>query len=176
MPKTPPDFVAILSELADHQVDFIVVGGVCAILHGTPINTADVDIVHSRDPANLDRLAAALQALNASYRHHPKRISPTASMLASAGHNLLTTNAGPLDVLGTIADDQGYEELEPFSVTTVIDLTLSVQILSLDKLIEVKEKTRRPKHQAAPFQLLPVLKDRQDASKGEGGTTETSPS
>lgn len=36
--------------LAGHGVDFIVVGGVAAVLGGAPISTFDLDIVHARDP------------------------------------------------------------------------------------------------------------------------------
>ncbi len=42
--------------LSSHSVDFIVVGGISAVLNGAPVNTFDLDIVHSRDPANVARL------------------------------------------------------------------------------------------------------------------------
>ena len=116
MPEKLPNFLEILGVLAEHDVEFIVIGGLCAVLHGVPINTRDVDIVHARDPANIDRLVLALEALSAHYRLHPKRIVPTASILALPGHPLLNTSAVPLDVPGTLADAQGYDELPPFSV------------------------------------------------------------
>jgi hypothetical protein len=46
------DFLAILRTLAAHKVDFIVVGGVCAVLQGAPVNTFDLDIVRSREGGN----------------------------------------------------------------------------------------------------------------------------
>ncbi|MFQ5965724.1 MAG: hypothetical protein ACE5KZ_15735 [Candidatus Scalinduaceae bacterium] len=63
-----PDFLEILKTLADNKVDFIVVGGVCAVLHGAPVTTFDLDLVHSRDPDNLSHLMSALNALDAYYR------------------------------------------------------------------------------------------------------------
>ena len=57
MPETATDFSAILAVLARHRVEFIVVGGVCAVLLGAPVGTFDVDIVHSRSEQNLDRLS-----------------------------------------------------------------------------------------------------------------------
>jgi hypothetical protein len=45
-----------MQTLADHRVEFIVIGGVCAVLHGAPVTTFDLDVVHSRTPENLNRL------------------------------------------------------------------------------------------------------------------------
>ncbi len=165
MPSSLPDFLEILSILAEHEVDFIVVGGLCAVLHGAPINTGDVDIVHSRQPANIDRLLAALTALDAHYRLPLKKIAPTTSHLTSAGHQLLTTTAGPLDVLGTIADGLGYDELKLHSQTIVVEIGLSVEILGLEKLIEVKEHAGRPKDHAVLFQLRAVLQEQRTRSE-----------
>jgi hypothetical protein len=52
MPKTPR-FRDALEALRRHRVDFIVVGGVAAVLNGAPISTFDLDIVHRRDRENL---------------------------------------------------------------------------------------------------------------------------
>lgn len=55
MTKPKPDFLEILQGLTAHHVDFIVVGGVCAVLHGAPVATFDLDVVHSRQLENLHR-------------------------------------------------------------------------------------------------------------------------
>ena len=68
MKKPIPDFFEILKTLTEHKADFIVVGGVCAVLHGAPISTFDLDLVHSRSPDNLGRLISALKELDAFYR------------------------------------------------------------------------------------------------------------
>ena len=65
------DFLAIMRELHKHGVQFIVVGGVGAVLQGAPISTFDLDIVHSRETENVTRLLAALQGLDAYYRMQP---------------------------------------------------------------------------------------------------------
>jgi hypothetical protein len=54
MPAT--DFLAVIHALSEHCVDFIVVGGVAAVLEGAPISTFDLDIVHSRAIDNVQRL------------------------------------------------------------------------------------------------------------------------
>ena len=100
-PSQEPGLLKILSTLHAHKVDYIIVGGVAAVLSGATVDTFDVDIVHSRDGANVQRLITALQQLEARYRLRSD-LSPGESHLASAGHQLLRTKYGPLDVLGEI--------------------------------------------------------------------------
>ncbi|HYL77000.1 MAG TPA: hypothetical protein VEU96_22485 [Bryobacteraceae bacterium] len=65
MPK--PDYSAILRTLVEHRVDFIVVGGVGAVLQGAPITTFDLDVLHSTEQANVERLMAALEPATAHW-------------------------------------------------------------------------------------------------------------
>jgi hypothetical protein len=65
------DVVLLLDALA--TVDYIVVGGVAATLHGSPRLTMDLDIVPDPSPANVDRLATALEPLDASIREPGRR-------------------------------------------------------------------------------------------------------
>jgi hypothetical protein len=57
---TKPDFVCLLRILVEHRVDFLVVGGVSAILQGASLSGFDLDIVHSMKPANIARLIRVL--------------------------------------------------------------------------------------------------------------------
>ena len=104
------DFLSALREMHEGGVDFIVVGGLAAVLNGAPINTFDLDIVHSRTRENVARLLGVLEALDATRRIQPsRRLRPNASHLSSPGHHNLLTTCGPLDVLGTIGGGLGYE-------------------------------------------------------------------
>jgi predicted nucleotidyltransferase len=148
------DFLALLQALREHDVQFIVVGGVCAVLHGAPISTLDLDIVHARDDENLAKLERALAELDAVYREASwRQLRPTAERLRSAGHHLLITRAGPLDILGEIVGGRGYSELLPAS--QVVELEgFSVSVLELASLIAVKEELRRERDLA----VLPILR------------------
>ncbi len=153
MPAT--DFPSILRALVEHAVDFIVVGGVGAVLQGAPVSTFDLDIVHSRAEDNIQRVLKALAALDAYYRMQPeRRIRPDASHLSSAGHQLLMTKYGPLDVLGVIGRSQGYEELLAHVNLMQVGAGLAVQVLDLAKLIEVKSETAGEKD----LGTLPILR------------------
>src|SRR5258708_30436920 len=95
------NFISTLRTLLNHEVDFIVVGGLSAVLNGAMVTTYDVDVVHSRTPENIERTLAALQEMDAWYRlRSDVKITPKASHLASKGHQLLRTVYGLLDVLG----------------------------------------------------------------------------
>lgn len=160
--KPQSDFSHILRVLAAHRVEFIVVGGVCAVLHGAPIATFDLDIVHSRTPDNLCRLLPALTELKAHYRGQADRyIKPDESHLASPGHQLLMTNSGPLDLLGAVSHGQGFAELLAHSSKIDLGAGLGVQLLSLEKLIELKEDAGRDKDTAVLSVLRRTLEERE---------------
>jgi hypothetical protein len=150
-----PDFFEILRCLCLYKVDFIVVGGVSAVLSGAPLNTFDIDIVHSREPANIDCLQRALHDLCAIYRFQPeRRPGPAVRHVVSADHQLLMTKFGPLDVLGTIGRSRSYADLMPGSVQVELEPGLTIYILGLETQILVKEEVGAPKDLA----VLPLLR------------------
>lgn len=148
------DFAEILRRLAAGKVDFVVVGMTAGILHGAPVTTLDVDVVHGRSPDNVARLLHVLADLDAIFRHDPRRLRPTESHLAGPGHSLLTTVLGDLDCLGTIDQGRGYEDLLGQTEEMTLGGELTVRVLTLPALIEAKERAGRPKDAAA----LPVLR------------------
>jgi predicted nucleotidyltransferase len=138
------DLFAILECLSRHDVDFIIVGGVSAVLNGAPVTTFDLDIVHSREPDNLDRLVEALTELDARYRYQTRDLVPQRSHLESEGHQLLMTRAGPLDVLGSIDEGSSYRDLLSSSHTVEIE-GRTYRVLDLDALIDIKIRAGRDK-------------------------------
>ena len=140
------NLIEILQILSLRQVEFLIVGGVSAVLNGAPVNTFDLDIVHHRTPENLDRLVAALEV--------------TQAHLVSTGHHLLATRFGPLDVLGQIGDSEGYEQLLPHCFDQHITPLLKVKVLGLEKLIQVKEATGREKDRIHLLTLRRTLEER----------------
>lgn len=143
----------MLRVLSRHGVEFIVVGGLAAVLQGAPIITGDLDVVHRRSPDNVRRLLQALAELDAVYRLDPRGLRPTDAHLLGPGHALLTTRFSDLDVLGTIFADTSYEDL----VADTVEMELAdvnVRVLGLERLIKAKEFTGRPKDLA----VLPALR------------------
>jgi hypothetical protein len=136
-------------------VEFLIVGGVAAVLQGAPINTFDLDVVHSTAPANVSRALAALEELDAIYRAQPDlRLRPTTSHLSSAGHQLLLTRLGPLDLLGSIGNGRTYSDLLVHTTELKAGPSLSVRVLDLETQIAVKEEVGGEKDRA----VLPILR------------------
>jgi hypothetical protein len=147
--------VATLRALHDGGVEFILVGGLSAVLNGAPVDTFDVDVVHSREPGNIDRILRVLESLDAIFRMQPeRRLKPNASLLASSGHLNLITHYGPLDLLGTIGRDLGYQELRPHSIELNAAENLRIHVLDLETLIAIKEELGGEKDRA----VLPILR------------------
>ena len=160
---------AMIRALHDAGVEFLVVGGLSAVLNGVPVNTFDVDVVHRRSPENIDRLMPVLEALDAVYRIQPeRRLCPAKLALLSTGHQNLLTKNGPLDLLGAIGNDLGYEELLPRSSEMLIAEGVRVRILNLETLIEVKEQLNGEKDRAMLPLLRRTLEEKHRRHKCEG--------
>lgn len=155
-----PSFREILQVLNQHEVDYIVVGGVAAVIHGAPITTFDLDTLVRVDAGNAERLLQALSELEARFREHQAHLTPTKQDILAGGHMLLMTRAGPLDVLGYIGDGQRYEQLVPAS--SEVDMAVGVlRVLDLEELIRQKKALGRPKDRAVADLLEEVLRRRE---------------
>jgi len=156
MPGKPARFADLLRVLNEHGVEYVLVGALAAVLQGAPVSTFDVDIVQRRTPENVDRLLAALRSLHAFYWEHVgRRLEPEGRALRGAGHHLLETDLGRLDVLGEIGAGRDYEALAVRAETVVIAPGLDVRVLALEAVIETKRETGRSKDLAA----LPMLEE-----------------
>ncbi len=163
MPESSVDFFGLLETLTRNKVDFIVVGGVGAILHGAPITIFALDIVHSRQADNVARLIEALKFLDAIYRGQFGRIiQPDATALLGPGHHLFETKSGPLDVLGMIGRNRDYDRLLLHTLEMDLGEELRVRTLDLKTLIAVKKETFRDKDKISLMLLQELLKETGD--------------
>jgi len=148
-------FRSILRVLNEQGVNFVVIGGVSAVLQGAPINTFDLDVVHARDSENVDRLMRALAVLEAKYRvPGHSDLCPEVSHLASTGHQLLMTRFGPMDLLGEVGSGRDYEQLVGDTITLELDECGPVRVLRLQMIIALKEERGDEKDLA----VLPILR------------------
>ncbi len=148
------NFRALLEALVDGGVEFVLVGGLAAVAHGSARLTQDVDIVYARHPRNLERLAAALADRQPYLRGAPPGL-PFRWSAATLGHGsnfTLETSLGDLDLLGEITGGGRYEELVPHSFELEL-FGRAIRCLNLDKLIETKRAAGRPKDLEALAEL-----------------------
>lgn len=143
--ERPLDLRELFRVLADHGVDYLVIGGVAAQVHGRRRTTKDLDITPSPDPENFERLRAALVALDA----HPVELgpgahTPTAEQLSIAPVvPPLTTRHGDLHILNEIPGATAFAEMRARALTTDLD-GIAVQIVSVNDLVRMKQTTGRP--------------------------------
>ena len=145
----------VLVGLLEAGVDFILVGGLAAVIQGAPVTTMDVDIVHSQSAENIVKLLPFLKSVGAVYRRlDDKLIEPTERDLLGKGHILLTTRVGPLDVLAVIEGGRSYGDL----LQHTVDIEFrghTLRVLDQKALIELKRTSTDPKDK----QRLPVLRE-----------------
>jgi len=162
------DPLGALEVLLDHEVDFVLIGGLAARLHGSPTVTDDLDICHDKQRANLERLAAALARMEARLRlPDPDEVVPAVlddRMLAAVDSMTLVTDFGPLDLLGAPAGVESYAELARRSITMKLD-GLTIKVASLDDLMAMKKAAGRRKD-LIELEILAALKEEIGRSDG----------
>ena len=155
MPE-PLDPECIFGVLAEAAVDYVLVGGLAGVLHGSPAMTNNADIVPSRTPDNLVRLSAALRDLGVRLRSSTEpdgvAFDPHPDLLAGMQMLNMTTRCGDLDLTFDPAGTTGYDDLVRRAVEFRI-LGIRVLVASLDDVIRSKESADRPKDHAT----LPLL-------------------
>ncbi|RLC14549.1 MAG: hypothetical protein DRH93_20640 [Deltaproteobacteria bacterium] len=146
--QTPAaDLSLLLKELKKAEVDFILVGGVAAVAQGAPIMTFDLDIVHCRSNENIIKIEKFLKSVNAFQRRPDEKvIEPDMNALRGKGHMLLSTCFGPLDILAVIEKGLGYDELLKNTVEIEFQ-NFKIHVLSLETIIDLKKKSKRPDDQ-----------------------------
>lgn len=156
----------VLRVLVAHGVRFVLVGGLAAVAHGSPLPTTDVDITPERSSDNLERLAGALRELGARIRTaDPAGVvfPATGAFLAAQPHMLnLVTEAGDLDIVFTpAAFADGYASLIHRVTSLELADGVMVDVADLDAIIESKEAAdRETDRRALPY--LQALADELD--------------
>jgi hypothetical protein len=156
-----PDIPSLVRELSTHKVDFIIVGGVAAALHGAARATYDLDIVYARAESNIARLVSALEPLHPYLRGAPSGLPFRfdADTIRRGLNFTLTTDLGDLDLFGEIVGGGLFENL--VQDTDVIALERhQVRILTLERLIATKRAAGRPRDHDALAELEVLLEER----------------
>jgi hypothetical protein len=154
------NFKRLLEVLVHGRVDFVIVGGLAATIHGSARLTQDVDVVYDRSDANVNRLVDALRPLRPYLRGAPPGLpfewSPET---VRRGLNFtLTTEAGDLDLLGEIVGGGAYPRL--FEHSIVIHLFgHDCRCVTLPELIRSKRAAGRPKDLEAVAELEVILEE-----------------
>jgi hypothetical protein len=141
------DPAPILSALNRNGVDFVVVGGLAGLAHGSRYPTNDTDVAYARGRENLERLATALRELEASLRGAPPDLPFVldAVSLANGANFTFDTRYGSLDILADPAGAPAYATLRDEAGDELLVEGIRIRVASLDHLIAMKEAAGRPK-------------------------------
>lgn len=143
---TEKGFRDILGVLCSGHVEFILIGGLAAMAHGSARATVDVDVVYRRTSENMHRIELTLAPYAPYLRGAPLGL-PFRFDLAtiSSGLNFtLRTSIGDLDLLGEVVGGGDFERLVTHSETIQL-FGNDMQCVTLAKLIELKRAAGRPK-------------------------------
>lgn len=140
----PLDAERILRALAEHRVEYVLIGGLAVQTHGHVRTTNDADLIPAPDPANLERLAAALRALDARVLNPGEEQTPIdAKMLSRATIWQLVTRDGGIDVMHEVPGALPFAELSERALRVQLG-DVEVPVVDLDDLIRMKLARGRP--------------------------------
>ncbi len=146
LPPRAPDLEALLGPLIARGVDFVVIGGMAGIAHGSSYPSFDLDVAYSRDRGNLDRLAAALAEIGVTLRGAPANLSfqLDARTLANGANFTFVTEHGDFDVLADVAGIKSFDGLRERAELKEL-AGHEVRVASIDDLISMKRAAARTK-------------------------------
>ena len=149
----------MLRALTARGVDFVVIGGLAAVLHGSPRNTQDMDICFATDRVNLDALGDVLVGLGARLARVKDDVPfvPDAGTLENVEVLTLETDAGKLDVMARPAGFPGYDELRAAAERIEVE-GMPFLIAGIPDLLAMKSAVGRPKDLADIAELTAILR------------------
>lgn len=139
------DLRALLAALHEHDVRFVVIGGVAVGAHGYVRATEDLDLVPDPDPANLRLLTAALEALDTTMptvAGRPFDPSKDGAVILRGGNVTADTRYGGLDIVQRLRTVPPYSELAQDAIDSDL-LGVPVRVCSLDRLRQMKQALSR---------------------------------
>lgn len=167
-PAVDADFqpAAILEILDRHAVEYVLIGGYAALLHGSTLPTRDLDITPRRQADNLTNLIAALEDLDARVRVsddvEPLPFKTSPESLSTVTVLNLATRFGDLDLVVQPAGfPAGYDGLAAGAEVETIG-GVGVKVAALSDVIASKEAAGRDKDIVALPLLIGLLNRQRD--------------
>lgn len=146
LPPKAPELDKLLEPLIRNGVEFVLIGGMAGIAHGSTYPSYDLDVVYARGRANIARLVPALEEIGVRLRGAPEDLpfQLDARTIENGANFTFLTPYGDLDVLGDVAGVQAFEDLAANAVERTVG-GLPVKIASIDDLIAMKRAANRTK-------------------------------
>lgn len=158
----------LLRALVEHGVDFVLIGGMAGLAHGSSYPTYDLDVAYARDEANLKRLAKALAELRVTLRGAPVDLPFAADVrsLSNGSNFAFDTEFGMFEILGDVSGISSYEELRAEATVQGVE-GVHIRVASVAHLIAMKRAANRPKDMNMLLELIDLASVPDPV--GEGG-------
>ena len=158
------NFLEILNQLHDHHVDFVIVGGVAAALHGNPRVTFDLDVVPSLAPDSWTAIVDLLWSMGARPRipetlERIRDVEQIRQWQREKGMLALNfrTPDGSTEVDLLVSESDRIDGLRQRAVKIAIE-GRTFFVASIDDLIMMKQQAGRPQDLLDIAQLQDIKK------------------
>jgi len=150
-------FMAVLKALHEHEVEYILVGGLAVMLHDVPRVTEDLDIFVKKDSGNIDKLKEALRS-----------VFDDASIEEIAIQDLVdypvvrygTPENYYIDIMDRVGEMFEYDDLE-FIIKD--SGGVPIRLATIESLIKLKKGTIRLIDKADVILLMEKLEEKNNA-------------
>lgn len=168
LPPRPPDLRALLTPLIGHGVDFVLIGGMAGISHGSNYPSYDLDVTYARRRDNITRLVEALREIGVHLRGAPADppFLLDAKTIENGSNFTFLTSYGDFDVLGHTDGMPGYGELKAEAVAYEI-VGLEIPVASIDHLIAMKRAGNRTKDKLMVEEYIVLADEQRKAAEGD---------
>jgi predicted nucleotidyltransferase len=167
LPPKAPELDKLLEPLVRHSVEFILIGGMAGIAHGSSYPSYDLDVVYARNSANVARLVLALGEIGVRLRGASQELTfqLDARTIENGANFTFVTPYGDLDILGDVAGVQAFEDLAGNAVEREVG-GLPVRIASIDDLIAMKRAANRTKDKLMVEDYLVIADEQRKLDEG----------
>ena len=165
MQDKPIEIAPFVKLLDEHEVRYVIIGGIAMMLHGSAHVTYDVDFAVARDLGNISKIVAALKPLHPKLRGVPDEVPFVLDerALKNVMNLTLDTDWGALDLLGDVPGVNGFEQLWGNSVAIEVE-GVNVRVASLEDLLKMKRAANRTKDQNHILELEGIQRVRDEAA------------
>ena len=143
--------------LCDAEIDFVIVGGFAAVLHGSALLTRDLDVCALLTDDNVAKLREALRELNPTHRFTSQRLSflDNPDPGVPLKNLYLQTQWGAVDFLTSITGVGDFQRVRGSSIEIEL-FGRRCRVISIEDLIVAKEALGRDKDKLAVKELRAI--------------------
>lgn len=169
LPRRAPDLRGLLGPLIRHGVDFVLIGGMAGLSHGSSYPSYDLDVIYARNRDNITRLVNALQEIGVRLRGAPAALPFLLDVktIENGSNFTFVTPHGDFDILGHADGMPDYEELRAEASTREI-LGFEIRVASIDHLIAMKRASNRPKDKLMVEEYIVLADEQRCAAEARG--------